>query len=112
MYGLIITPLLGWSGGTLLGAVAGDILPAIIVTSLGVAIYGMFIAIVVPQIKREHSAAVCAGIAIALSCAFYYVPALSKVPSGFTIIICAIAAALIAALLFPLPKKEGAPDDK
>ncbi|MBR3594125.1 MAG: AzlC family ABC transporter permease [Clostridia bacterium] len=112
MYGLIITPVLGWSGGTLLGAVAGDILPAIVVTSLGVAIYGMFIAIVVPQIKRERSAAVCAGIAVALSCAFYFVPALSKVPSGFTIIICAIAAALIAALLFPLPRKEGAADDK
>lgn len=106
MYGLILTPLLGWTGGTLLGAVAGDVLPAIVVTSLGVAIYGMFIAIVVPQIKGEKSAAFCAAVAILLSCLFRYVPLLAKVPSGFTIIICAIVAALLAALLFPLPEKE------
>ncbi len=106
MYGLILTPLLGWTGGTLLGAVAGDVLPAVVVTSLGVAIYGMFIAIVVPQIKRERSAAFCAVAAMLFSCLFRYVPALSRVPSGFTIIICAVAAALCAALLYPLPKKE------
>ena len=106
MYGLIITPILGWTGGTLFGAVAGDVLPAIVVTSLGVAIYGMFIAIVVPQIKHEKSAAFCAAAAIVLSCLFRYVPLLAKVPSGFTIIICAIVAALLAALLFPLPEKE------
>lgn len=106
MYGLILTPLIGWTGGTLLGAVAGDVLPAIVVTSLGVAIYGMFIAIVVPQIKRESSAAFCAVCAIALSCLFYYVPALKSVPSGFTIIICAVLAALLAAIFFPISKKE------
>jgi len=111
MYGLILTPLLGWTGGTLLGAVAGDILPAIVVTSLGVAIYGMFIAIVVPQIKRERSAAVCAGIAVAFSCALYYVPVIREIPDGFKIIICAIAAALIAAILFPIGKKEGEAND-
>ena len=48
MYGLIITPYLGWSAGTILGAVAGDILPSIVISSLGIAIYAMFVAIVVP----------------------------------------------------------------
>ena len=51
LYGLIITPYIGWSVGTILGAVAGNILPAIVISSLGVAIYGMFIAIVVPEMK-------------------------------------------------------------
>ncbi len=106
MWGLILSPYLGWSGGTLIGAVAGNILPQIVITSLGVAIYGMFIAIVVPQVKRSLAAALCAGLAILLSCMFSYIPFLSAVPSGFVIIICAVLAALFAAVLFPLPDEE------
>ncbi len=107
MYGLILTPYIGWSGGTLLGAVAGHILPQIVITSLGVAIYGMFIAIVVPQLKRELSAAVCAATAVVLSCAFKFIPALSVVPSGFVIIICAIISGILCAILFPIDTAEG-----
>ncbi len=106
MYGLIITPVLGWSSGTALGAIAGDILPALVVTSLGVAIYGMFIAIIVPQIKREKSAAVCAAVAIAFSCAFRFVPFINRLSSGFAIIICAIASALVCAVAFPVEREE------
>ncbi len=102
MYGLILTPILGWSSGTLLGAVAGNVLPAIVTTSLGVAIYGMFVAIVVPQIKAERSALICTGIAVALSCAFYYLPTLNSVPSGFVVIICAVLASLIMAVVAPI----------
>ena len=107
MYGLIIMPFLGWSAGTLLGAAAGDILPAIITSALGIAIYGMFIAIVVPQMRRSRSVTLCVLISIALSCLFRYVPFLSRVPSGFVIIICAVAASAILATLSPLdPAKE------
>ena len=53
MLGLILTPVIGWVSGTLTGAVAGNILPRIVTSALGVAIYGMFIAIVVPVIKQE-----------------------------------------------------------
>lgn len=110
MYGLILTPYIGWAGGTLLGAVAGNILPQIVITSLGVAIYGMFIAIVVPQLKRELSAAVCAATAIVLSCAFKFIPALKIVPSGFVIIICAIVSGILCAILFPIKTEEGEAD--
>lgn len=106
MYGLILTPFLGWSLGTLLGAVAGDILPEIVTASLGVAIYGMFIAIVVPAAKSEKSTALCVIIAIALSCAFRYVPFLRAVPNGFVIIICAVIAACIMAILAPVKEDE------
>jgi predicted branched-subunit amino acid permease len=102
MYGLITTPFLGWSLGTLLGAVAGNILPAIITSALGVAIYGMFVAIVVPVIKREKNTALCVALAIALSCAFKYISPLNSVPSGFVIIICAILASVIFALIAPI----------
>lgn len=102
MYGLILTPPLGWTLGTLLGAAAGNILPPMLVSALGIAIYGMFIAIVMPKVRCEKPTALCAGLAIILSCLFYYVPALQVIPAGFTIIICAVVASGIFAYVSPL----------
>ena len=78
MYGVIALPVLGWTSGTLLGAIAGNVLPPIISAALGVAIYGMFIAIVVPVAKKEKATALCVLLSIALSCAFKYVPFLKR----------------------------------
>ena len=105
MYGLMLTPWLGWSGGTLLGAVAGNILPAIVTSALGVAIYGMFIAIVVPEARKSKPTAICVAIAVLLSCLFYFVPFLKAIPSGFTVIICAVVASAIMALVAPIPEE-------
>lgn len=102
LYGLILTPYIGWSFGTLVGAVAGNILPAIITSSLGVAIYGMFCAIVVPQTKKDRATAFCVLFAAVLSCAFYYIPWLHNVPSGFSVILCAVAASALMAYLHPV----------
>ena len=111
MYGLITTPYLGWALGTALGAIAGDILPAIVSTALGVAIYGMFIAIVVPDTKKHRPTALCVLTAIALSLLFYYTPVLSAVPSGFVIIICAVVASALFAFLAPIDtEKKGGED--
>jgi len=102
-YGLMTMPYIGWSGGTLLGACAGNILPEIVVSSLGIAIYGMFIAIVMPKVKKERATALCVGLSVILSCIFYFVPVLRQIPSGFTIIICAAAASILFAFIAPLP---------
>ena len=101
----MLTPWLGWSAGTLLGAAAGNILPSLVTSSLGIAIYGMFIAIVVPEAKRSRPTAICAGIAIILSCLFYYLPVLQAIPSGFTVIICAVAASAIMAAVAPIEQE-------
>ena len=108
MLGLILTPYLGWSIGTLVGAAAGNILPAIVVSALGVAIYGMFIAIVVPPCKKSRPTLLCVLLAIAMSCVFYYVPALDFIGDGFVIIICSVVSSLIFALIAPVndEKKE------
>lgn len=103
LYGLILTPYLGWSAGTVLGALIGDVLPDIITAALGIAIYGMFIAVVVPAARAKRSVAVCALIAAALSCVFYYTPVLNTIPSGFVIILCAVVAAAVMAIAAPLP---------
>ena len=106
LYGLILTPYLGWSVGTLIGAVAGNILPEIIISSLGIAIYGMFIAIVIPEVKKSRPTALCVILEIALSCAFAYIPLLQAVPDGFVIIICAAAASAVFAIVAPVEEEN------
>ena len=106
LYGLILTPYLGWSLGTLLGAGAGNVLPTAIVSALGIAIYGMFVAIVVPETKKSKATAFCVLTAIALSCAFEYIPFLNLVPNGFAIIICAVVASAIFAIIAPIGEER------
>lgn len=106
MFGLILTPYIGWSAGTAVGAIAGSILPELVIAALGVAIYGMFIAIVVPPARENKHTLFCVIAAIVLSCAFKFLPLLKSVPAGFVIIICSVAASAFAALLFPLEKEE------
>ena len=106
MMGLALLPVLGWTSGTLIGGVAGNILPAIVTAALGLAIYGLFVAIVVPVAKKEKATALCVLLSIALSCAFRYIPKLNCVPSGFTVIICAVAASALFALIAPIHTDE------
>lgn len=105
MYGLIFLPVLGWVGGTLTGAVASTLLPAAVISALGVALYGMFIAIVVPVAKESREVLIVVGAALIFSTAFYYLPVLQEISSGFTIIICTVAAAGIGAVLFPVKEE-------
>ena len=69
-------------------------------------IYGMFIAIVVPVIKEEKNTALCVGVAIILSCIFYYAPVLKEIPTGFTVIICAVVASALFAFIKPITIEE------
>ena len=100
--GLATLPYLGWATGTLLGAIATGLLPDSVSSALGVAIYGMFIAIIVPPAK-DKAVLMTVGLAIALSCALRYLTDLS---SGWVIILCAVVAAGATALLFPVKEAE------
>lgn len=106
MYGLILLPVLGWVGGTLAGAVASTILPAEIISALGVALYGMFIAIVVPPATEHREVRTVVILALLFSTAFYYLPVLKEISSGFVIIICTVVSAAVGALLFPVKEEE------
>lgn len=101
MYGLIIIPYIGWALGTFLGAAASFLLPSLVRNALGIAIYGMFIAIVIPPIKRESACRMVVVVAVALSCLLHWAPHLREVPDGWAMIICAVAASAIGAILFP-----------
>ena len=106
MYGLILLPVIGWSGGTFLGAVAGSVLPEAVRSALCIAIYGMFLAIIIPPAKKSSSVLKVILIAVALRCCFRYVPVMKKVSGGFAIIISTVVAAAVGALFFPTPEKE------
>lgn len=103
--GLGLLPIIGWVSGTLFGALAGSILPGSIRTALGVMLYGMFIAIVIPPAKKERSVAAAALLALVFSCLFAWVPVLQKAPTGTPIVICTVAAAALCAWLFPVKEE-------
>ena len=105
---LRILPIAGWTLGTLCGALLGAVLPQRLLEALGIALYAMFIAIIVPAARRDVHVCLACVLAVAFSCVFFFTPALSAVGSGFSVIICAVAASSAAAVLFPVGEEEGA----
>lgn len=104
-YGVILVAVAGWTGGTLLGTVAGSILPARVLSALGVALYGMFIAIIVPPATESRVLRRLILAAMALSALFTYAPLLREISSGIRIIILTVAVAAGAALLAPIQEE-------
>lgn len=100
MYGLISISALGWCLGTFLGASAGSLLPASLTNAMGIVLYAMFIAIVIPPAKKSRGVLAVAASAAFCSMIFKYL--LSWMTSGFAIILSAIAASVMGALVFPV----------
>lgn len=100
MYGLITLPYIGWSLGTFLGAFAGNVLPKGVCSALGIAIYGMFMAIIIPPAKKHKGVLFTVLISVLLSCLIYYLPI--KLSQGFSVIICALISSALMAYLMPI----------
>ena len=103
-FGLGVLPYIGWASGTLIGAIIGSVLPIFVMNALSIALYGMFVAIIVPVIKNNKETFLIVLISIILSVLFYYLPILKEVSSGIAISVCAVLSAILGAILFP--KKE------
>lgn len=110
MYGMISVACLGWVGGTAAGALAGTALPAEITAAMGILLYGMFIAIIIPAARSSRKDLIVICFAAAFSMIFKFL--LPDVSFGFAIIISSVAAAVIGALLFPIEiaEKEEKPE--
>lgn len=106
MLGLITTPILGWTSGTLIGAVATSLLPEALTDAMGIALYGMFIAIIVPPAREHKSVLFAVILAILASYAFTYLPILSALSGGWSVIIITVVVSALAAWLFPVPEEE------
>ena len=102
MLGLGTLPIIGWTGGTLMGAIAGSVLPQDIRAALGVMLYGMFIAIVIPPARQEKPVCIVMILALVLSCLFAWVPMLQQISAGISIVLCTVVAAAVCAALFPI----------
>lgn len=100
--GLSVMPWLGWTFGTLAGSLMGSILPDLFVASLSIAIYGMFLAIIIPPAKRSRPILAVILAAALLHCALRFLPILKEIPSGIAISLAAILSALLGAALFPI----------
>lgn len=100
MFGLGVLPIVGWTLGTFSGAFAGSVLPAGITAALSVALYGMFVAIVVPPLRREKSMVVAAALAAVISCIFAFVPSLKSLSGGIAIVITTLVSAGVCAAFF------------
>lgn len=105
-YGLIAAAWPGWVLGTALGAVSGDILPPSVLSALGVALYGMFIAIIVPPAKNNKVLLGIVIISMLLSLVFAVAPILKQISSGFRVIILTLIIAGAAAYFFPVAEEE------
>ena len=101
MIGLITCPYWGWALGTALGAITCSVLPEALKNSMGIALYAMFIAIVVPVAKRSRPALVVTFTGIMFSCVFKWAPMLNAISQGWAIIISTVLACSIGAFLFP-----------
>lgn len=105
-YGITSVAVPGWVLGTLVGAVSGNILPAFAISALGIAIYGMFLAIIIPPARKNHTILLVVLSAMGLSFLFSVLPVLKKITSGFVIIITTVSIAGIAVWQRPIEDKE------
>lgn len=107
MAGLILTPVIGWTGGTTVGAVAASVLPQAVSSAMGIALYGMFIAIIIPPARENKNILAAIIISVGASILFSYAPIIRNISSGWTIIIITVVVSAICATLFPVNSEQG-----
>ncbi|WP_319372121.1 AzlC family ABC transporter permease [uncultured Ilyobacter sp.] len=97
---------LGWTSGTLVGIVAADFLPASVLASTGIAIYIMFLGLILPAVKSSKKIAAVTLLGITISSIFFYLPALKNFIGNWRVIITIILTATAGALIFPVKEEK------
>lgn len=105
-YGAILIAAPAWAGGTALGVIAGNLLPARAVSALSVALFGMFLAVIIPPARKNRVIALFVLISFAASFAATYLPLISQLSGGTRTIILTVLISAIAAILFPVNEEE------
>ncbi|PYG87255.1 4-azaleucine resistance transporter AzlC [Ruminiclostridium sufflavum DSM 19573] len=102
MLGLEILPYMGWALGTAAGAVVCTLLPETLQNSMGIALYAMFIALVIPAAKKSKAALAVSACAIFISSLLRWIPVFSVISGGWRIIIATLIACTLGAKFFPM----------
>lgn len=100
-YGAMLVALPGWSVGTAVGIIAGNALPAAVVSALSVALYGMFLAIIIPPARKNRVIGMFVAIAFAASFAASGLPVVSELSGGTRTILLTVILAAVAAAKYP-----------
>ena len=112
MFGLISLPFIGWVSGTAVGAFGAQFFNQDLLSAMGIALYAMFIAIIIPDARKSKPISIVILIAVAISCMFYYIPGIKEIGLGFKIIIATVIASLIGAIFFPIPDDKPSVEEK
>ncbi len=107
MFGLIALPIVGWNVGTLLGGSISQVLPVALQNAMGIGLYAMFVALIIPAARDSIHILFIILIAVAVNCLLMYIPAFSFISSGFRIILATVAASAVGAWLYPETEEEG-----
>ncbi|WP_333683266.1 AzlC family ABC transporter permease [Enterocloster lavalensis] len=105
-YGAISVAAPSWTLGAFLGVVSGNVLPARVLNALNVALYGMFIAVIVPPARKQKVLAGLVAVSMAASLLFTLLPVVSQISTGMRIIILTVLVAGAGAVLFPVEEAE------
>ncbi len=105
-YGIMAVAIPGWTLGTAFGAYLGGLLPSSVLTALSVALYGMFISVIIPAAKENKVILGLIIISMGASYAFSVIPGLRDLSEGLRITILTAVIAGIAAVLFPRKEEE------
>lgn len=105
-YGMTIVSVAGWTTGTVLGVLLGNIMPAWAVNSLNVSLYGMFLAIIIPPARKDRFIAGIVLVSMTASGLFSILPVLSRISGGFRVIILTLLIAGTAAFIHPVDEAE------
>ena len=111
-YGAFIPAIPGWALGTALGVTAGSVLPARVVSALSVALFGMFLAIIVPPARKNRAVLLCVLVSFVLSGLCAVLPVVKALSEGMRTILLTIVIASAAALLFPVADEEDKADEQ
>lgn len=101
-YGAMSVAMPAWALGTAFGIIMGNLLPLRLVSALSVALYGMFIAIIIPPARQNRVILVLVTASFLCSYIFYYLPVIRDFSDGNRTIILTLAISAAGALLCPV----------
>ena len=105
-YGAFVVATLGWTSGTFVGAVLGDVLPPMLLSALAVGLYGMFISVFIPEARKNKIVAGLVAVSFAASYAFEKLPFIRDISNGIRVIILTVVISLAAAIIFPIKEES------
>ncbi len=109
-YGAMVVAVPMWAVGTALGTIAGNLMPLRAVSALSVALYGMFLAVIIPPTRTNKVIAGLILVSFGLSFLGSYLPVFAQISSGTRTILLTVGISVVAAILFPVKQQEEAED--